>query len=258
VATNPIQTVFIQREDPPVTGGDWQFEDGTMDQGDSLTLRSMFTTNDIGGVEKPAEMNFQHRFNGDTWFEYDDVKVAVKDTWYEKEFYAGAVGTYELRTQCVHETGTYYSAIITMTVVLPEEKIPAVQRRPFLTNPTDVTVLGTVTAKIPGAEPTHRINLNYELTAFESNAGGFVLEKNGDAAKRKIMLSQVSNPVLMIFQCAASFTVDIPEGGSTALDCDHEVVLGFPSTTNVTSIAVTMISSTTAVPFNWYIAAVSS
>lgn len=126
-----------------------------------------------------------------------------------------------------------------------------------MSNPTDVTVSGAITTKPPGGAVANRFDLSFELTAHESALGGFVLEKGGTAAKRKIMLSQISAPLLIAFTCEATFTVDMPHGGSTALTLYGTQELRFPTTSNMTSIGVTMVSDVTALPFNYFVSAKS-
>lgn len=132
MAINPIQTVSLQREDPPESGGNWTTADlAILARNIPLLIRGMFTTQDIGGLEQPAVMFFERRRPTDaSWQVMRRLGVTLKDTWYNLSTNWGgfAPGEWEIRVRCVHSTGTYYSNVISILqlslALWPEESPP--------------------------------------------------------------------------------------------------------------------------------------
>jgi hypothetical protein len=117
---NPVDQVFLQRELVPEGGGGWVTTDLVfMPRDVELTLRGQFTTLPAGGSESSGEMNFRFRFNGGAWTEFVDVKIAVKDTWYEVQFIPAGrpTGLYEFQISLDHPSGTWTSNTFSVTTV---------------------------------------------------------------------------------------------------------------------------------------------
>ena len=128
-----------------------------------------------------------------------------------------------------------------------------------MSTPNEVEVAGRLISRPPGKSPTVSVDLSHEITAYEGASGSILLEKGGTAGKHKINIANVSSPVLLHMRCSgATFTVDLPHGGSTALNVDNQLLTGLDTTLTMTSIGVSMVSDSTAIKLDYFIAAVTS
>ncbi len=98
---------------------------------------------------------------------------------------------------------------------------------------------------------------NFTTNVTESAKGSFLLEKNGDAARRVITLSQMANPVMVFMESQHTVSAHFRNSGGVTVDqirIDGVFVTQIPTNSAVVTIAVTHSGATTSGQFGYFVA----